>query len=885
MDWEALSEFRLRLRALLHRRRLERDLQEELAFHLSMRAAHAGPAEAHRRFGNSTFYRETLQDMWTFRWIEALRQDLRFAARNIARAPGFAVVAVLTLALGIGANTAIFSVVNAVLLRPLPYSDPGRLTLLWGNVKRARVERRGTSLPDFLDWRAQSRSFEGMAIIMGGNPTLRGDDPERLPAEFVSWQYFSLLGVEPVRGRLFRAEEDQAPQRDAVALLSEGLWKRRFGGDPAILGRSIRLDSRDYTVVGILPAWFHGNDDRAQVWLPSMMGISASDLNDRGGRGPVVLAKLKPGITRAQAQSEMDAICKALERAHPDSNEGRGVEVAPLDRELLGDLRQPLLVLLAAVGFVLLIACTNVANLLLARAEVRQREIAMRTALGASRFRVFLQLTTESLLLVSLGAAAGLLLAHYGIRLLLTASPITFPSFIDARIDPRVAAFTAVISGAVALVLGIAPALHLRAANLHDSVKQGGRTAGTRGGSRFRKALVVAEVAFAMLLLVGAGLLMRSLRELAAIRPGYDPSHVLTLRLSLPAPAPPAASAPTLTASPDARTAVTAGEILTRASTLPSVSAAALGSDIPLAGSDAVFYTAEGQPPVTAQNMPRAYLHRVTPGFFDALGIRFTAGRTFTEHEMQSDLTTVIVSENAVKRFWPGQNPIGKRIKGGGPTSSAPWMTIIGVVNEMKYRGLPDNPTNDPDLFLPFNQRARQFSLVIRTPLDPASLSAAVRGALHQAEPSAVIYNVSTLQELIATETSRSRFTGWLMTMFAGAALLLATIGLYGVMSYTVSRRTQEIGIRMALGAARSQVLRLVLSGGMGLIAIGLGLGAVAALALTRLLAALLYGVTATDAASFVLAALALALVAVLACLLPASRATRIDPAIALRNE
>ncbi|MBZ5724333.1 MAG: ABC transporter permease [Acidobacteriia bacterium] len=813
--------------------------------------------------------------MRAFRQLEVLWQDLRYAARMLRRSPAFTAVAVLTLALGIGANTAIFSVVNAVLLCPLPYREPGRLVELWGNVKRATVERRGASYPDYQDWRGQSRSFETMAAFDGASFTLTGvDEPERLAGEYVSQPYFALLGVNPAVGRAFRPEEDRVPERDAVVILSDSLWKRRFGADPAIAGRAIALGGRGYTVIGVMPPWFRGVTDTADVWVPFLMSGTAEDLAERGNRGFVALARLKPGVSQARAQAELDGISKRLEKAWPATNEGRAVELSPLATEIFGDLRQPLMVLLAAVAFVLLIACTNVANLLLARSEARQREIALRIALGAGRGRVLGQLITESCLLAFVGAAAGILLAGWGVRALMAASPVTFPSYIHPGLDPRVAWFTMLISAAAGLALGLAPAAQVRPGNLHEAFKQASsHAAQNRGGRQFRNLLVVAEVAFAMLLLVSAGLLIRSVQQLAAIHPGYDPDRLLTLRISLPGPA------------QDGRAIVSAREILRRVAQIPSVASAAAGSDIPLGGSSAIFYSAEGQPPVNAASTPRAYIHRATPDFFKTLRIRLVAGRTFTETEMQGNSNVAIVSENVAKRFWPRQDPIGKRVKGGGPASPSPWLTIVGVVNEMKYRGLPNNPTADPDLFLPFAERQRTFSLLVRTPLEPASLAPSVRKVLREAEPSAVVFNVSTMAEFVSRETSRSRFTGWLMGIFASAALLLAMIGIYGVMSYVVSRRTQEIGVRMALGAARADVLRMVVGRGMGLIAIGLGLGVAGALAFTRLIGSLLYGVTATDLTTFAAAALALAAVALAACLIPAARASRIDPAVALRNE
>jgi predicted permease len=872
MGQEWWSILRLRVRALLHRRRLEHDLDDELAFHLAMRAERSDPLTARRSFGNATHTRETCREMWTVRWMEMLGKDLRYAARTLRRSPAFTLVAGLTLALGIGANTAIFSVVDAVMLRPLPYPQADRLVELWGNVRRAKVERRGTSFADYRDWKQQSTSFERMAIYSGGNVTLTGfDEPERIPAEYVDHDYFATLGVSPQAGRTFRAEEDAVPQRDAVAVLSDGLWRRRFGADPGVVGRDVQLNGRPYRVIGVMPPGFRGVDDAAELWAPVMMALGPDDLTSRGDRGPAVLARLKPGVPLAKAQAELDAISKALEHAYPATNEARGVEISPLATEIFGDMRAPLTALLAAVGLVLLIACANVANLLLARSEARQREIAVRIALGAGRARMLHQLATESMVLALGGAATGLLLARWGVRVLVTASPMKFPGYVQPGVDWRAALFTTVIACAAGLLMGLAPAVQIRSSTLHEAFQNASsRTVDSRRGRRFRDALVVAEVAFAMLLLIGAGLLIRTLQQLSAIRPGYDPAHVLAMRVNLPRLAPGAAAV------------ITARDVLGQLERLPGVEAAALGSDAPLAGGGAIFYEAEGQPKVTAQNRPRAYTHRVTPNFFDTLRIRFVAGRTFSEQEMNG-ATVAVVSESVPKRFWPGQDPIGKRIKTAGP--NGPWVTIVGVVNEMKYRGVPNNPTADPDIFLPFNGEQRGFALLLRTSLPPASLAPSARSALREADRGITVYGISTLEEFVARETANSRFTGWLMSIFAGAALLLAVIGIYGVMTYTVTRRTQEIGLRVALGAERRDVLAMVARRGMALAGAGLALGIAGALALTRLIGALLYGVTPADTVSFGAAALVMAAVAGGACLSAAWRAARIDPAVALRAD
>jgi putative ABC transport system permease protein len=869
--------------------RSDSDFDDEVDTHISMltdRLVRRGmPIEDARyealcQFGNQTVLKEIRNDMRTFVWLETLWQDLRYGVRVLRKNKGFAAVAAITLALGIGANTAIFSVVNAAILRPLPYPHPGRLAILWGNVKRARVERRGASYPDYIDWRDQARSFETMAAFTDNKFALTGiDTPERISGEYVSQSYFSLLGIQPALGRTFSPAEDRVPQRDAVVVLSDGTWKNRFGGDPAMVGHTIQLDGHSYTIIGIAPPGFRGLTDEAELWVPFVMSGTAQDLTERGTRGFEVLARLHNGVSFARAQADMDAISLRLARAYPGTNEARGVEISPLEREILGDMHKPLLILLAAVGFVLLIACTNVANLLLARSEARQREIAMRIALGASRQRVLRQLLAESAVLVTLGCLAGLILAHFGARTLMAASPVTFPSYVHPSLDPVVTLFTVLICCSVGLVLGLAPATHVRTAGVHDALKQSsGRSAGSHGGRRFRNALVVVEISFSMLLLIGAGLLIRSLERLATLNPGYDPSHLLALRVSLP-------GLPPANDRPDAGLVVTADEILRRVSQLPSVQAASISTDVPLGGESAVFYTAEGQPAMDAHTTPRAYFHRVSPDFFKTLRTPFIAGRAFTEDEVHHGANAVIATESLVKRFWSGSDPIGKRIKIGGLSSTRPWLTIVGVVHDLKYRGLPDNPTADPDLFQIFNERSRDFSVLVRTSLDPSAIAPAVRNTLRQAEPSILIYDSATMEDFIGHETARPRFTGWLMAIFAGIALALAIIGIYGVVSYGVSRRTREIGVRIALGANRPQVLRMVVGSGMESVVVGLLLGTVAALALTRLIGTLLYGVTPSDPLTYGAAALTLAATALLACLMPALRAARIDPAVTLRNE
>jgi putative ABC transport system permease protein len=818
--------------------------------------------------------------------------DLRFAFRMLVKSPGFTVVIVLTLALAIGANTAIFSVVDAVLIRALPFRQPDRLVLLWGTVMRTHWERRGASLPDFVDWRNQSRSFDGMAAWWDTNVTLLGmEQPERIDSEIVSPGYFSLLGVESMLGRSFRANEDLGSSAPPVAVLSYGLWVRQFGADPSVIGKTINLDQHMHTIVGVMPAGFRGLSDHSELWIPLS---SVPELNEaageRGSRWFPALARLKPGVSMAQAQAEMDTLSKSLERSYPDTNEKRGVEIVSLSSETVGSIRPALLVILAAVGFVLLIACANVANLLLAKAESRRREIAIRAAIGATRGRLLRQLVTESLVLSFLGGAVGALFSAWGVKALMLLSPVTFPSFADPRVDMRIALFTVLLSLGTGIGVGLAPAVSASTGRLHDALKQssGGSGAGHRP---YHGILVIAEMATVLVLLIGASLLIRSYRALSSLNPGFQADHLLTLRISLPRMVPPpdkpasrlngqADQSPT---PPDMQTVTSGRIVIERLRSLPGVQSVALGTDIPLSGdASAVFYTAEGQPPVTAQNVPRAYVHRVTSGFFTTLGIPILYGRDFLSTDTDG---VVIVSDNVVRRFWPGQDPIGKRVKPGRVDSKSPWRTIVGVVAEVKYRGLPKNPTGDPDLYFPFAERARTFALFVRVGTDPSLLVAPLRSELHDIDSAMTIYDVTPMLKRIAGQTALSRFAGRLTGIFSVVALFLATIGIYGVMACTVTRRSREFGVRMALGAETKDVLRLVLGHGLALTLIGLAIGVLAALGLTQLIANLLFGVRPTDPATFTGVAILLVVDALAACYIPARRATRVNPLVALRYE
>jgi len=895
MKWQHnLSSLWHRLSAFFGRTRRARDIHDELTFHLAMKeAAHqragqnadAARLAARRQFGNITVLKEQTNDMWTFPSLESFVQDIRYAFRTIRKSPGFSVVAIVVLAIGIGANTAMFSLLDAMMLRGLPYPNANRLVLLIGNVQRATVERRGNSWPDHEDWRAKTTQFDDMAAYTLMTWTLMSgiDEPERIPVEAVSAPYFSILGVSPAYGRTFRADEDKTPNNDLYVVLSDGLWKRRFGADPSIVNRTVQLGPRTFTVLGIMPPGFTGLSDQAQLWMPFTM--SGVPRDSRGSRGFQTLARLKNGATIEAARAELDVISKQLEQAYPASNAKRAVEVSPLSVETFGQLKPVVLTLMAAVTFVLLIACANVANLLIGRSEARQREIAVRTALGAGHSRLVRQLITESCVLTMIGAAAGIFLARVSVSALIEASPLTWPTFVRPSLNLTVLGFTigvALISG---IALGLAPAMHARWSRLTDALKESARGSGSPRSQKLRASLVVVEVALAIMLLAGAGLMIRSVQKLTAIDPGFDPSGVLTLNVSIPRqPAPPAATPAPTPPPPPAPLVMSGQELLDRVRAVPGVASVSLVSDVPLAGNDsAAFYAAEGDTTTDAQTMPRAYVHRVSPEFFATLKMPIQRGRTFTNDELTQDSTAVIVSEGVARRFWPNQDPLGKRIKLGPANAQSPWLSIVGVVPDVKYRALPRNPTNDPDLYFPWLSRSPQ-PVVIRASVDPESLIGAVRAAIRQGQPGIVVYGITSMKGLVDSQTSISRMTTWLLGLFATTALVLSVIGIYGVMSYLVTLRTREFGIRLALGARRFEIVRVVLKQGVRLIAAGALIGIAGMAALSSLLSGLLYGVTTIDVASAA-AILLLVFVAILACAVPAFRATRVDPMTALRTE
>jgi len=895
-----LRRLLFRLLNALRPGRAEPETARELASHLTLledaymrRGLRRDEARraARRAFGGVAQTSELHRDARSFVWFEDAWQDVRYAVRMLAQHPGFLLVVVVTLALGIGANTAIFSLVNAVRAGALPYVNSDRLVQLSGTVRRSGVERRWALYPDYLDWRAQAASFVDAAAFDPQKMTLTGpEEPERINTEFVSAPYFSLLGEAPARGRTFRSEEDVVSDPSAVVVMSDGLWKRRFGADPQIVGRTIPLSGglfRTYTVVGLMPPGFRGVTDTAELWLPFSQWAPAGIMNDRAQRAFAVLARLKPGVTVAGAQAELNGISQQLERAYPETNTKRGVEVTLLDQELLGRVRPLLWTLLAAVALVLLIACANVTNLLVARSETRRREMAVRRSLGAGRGRLLRQLVTESCLLTSAGAAAGLLLARLSMAVLMRRSPVSFPSFVVPSLDVRVAAFTIALSLLCGILVSLAPAFQGTGSDLSQALKESART-GSSPLRRIRNSVIVAEISLAVVLLVGAGLMIRSVRNLAALNPGFEADAVLTLSATIPfvptsLAATSAASEPKGGAPNRFRPVVSSRVLLDRVRAVPGVIAAALSSDMPLDGNSVgVFYAVEGQPStIDPQARPRAYQHRVSPEFFLALRIPMVRGRTFIDDETSVGSTAIVVSESLARRFWPREEAIGRRLRIGDAT----WLTIVGIVGDVKYRRLPDNPDTDPDLYLPFTDRNSQVAFTVRTAVPPQSLGSAVRAAVRSADASITVSSVSPMRELVQRQASPWQFVTWLMGAFAAIALALAVVGIYGVLSYVVNQRTREIGVRMALGANRAAIVGLVLNQTAVLIAVGLGVGLGGATALTRSLQTLLFGVTMFDPLTFAGVAVLFGLVGIVASYLPARRATRVDPLVALRAD
>ncbi|HZF40261.1 MAG TPA: ABC transporter permease [Blastocatellia bacterium] len=879
MEW--FNILRARLRALFRREIVLHDIEEELRIHVEMETETnikrgMAPGEARdaalKSLGALVRNTERGYDIRGGGWLETFWQDLRFGARMLLKQPGFTLIAVVTLALGIGANTAIFSIVDAVLLRPFPYNAPERLVML-----QERVSVGGgfsPSYPNFVDWRAQNKVFASMAAVrMDESFNLTGaGEPERLLGRLVSAEFLSTLGVKPLVGRDFLVEED-SPGATPTVILSYGFWQRRFGADPNILGRHLTLNNQSYTVVGITPSDFQFGAE-ADVTVP--IGLQAERFRARGADpGADVVARLKGNASQQQAETELNLIAARLEQQYPESNKGRRMRVTPLHESFVGDVRQPLLILLGAVALVLLIACANVANLLLVRSSARRREMAVRVALGADRWRIIRQLLTECVLLAALGAALGILLALWGTSFIAFQLPDGIPRLQEAKVDAPVLGFTLAVSLLTGLLFGLAPALQASRPNLTEGLKEG-EQGSSRRRQRLRSLLIIGEVALTLTLLVGAGLLIQSFRRVLQVDPGFKAQNLLTMQVSVN--------------NPDGQQVANFFEQLQqKVRRLPGVKSVAVSDGLPF-GRDANHpaFIIEGRP--IPDKKPNGQRYAVSPDYFQTMGIELLRGRVFTPQDTRNSQLVIVIDEALARQYFPNEDPIGKRLRHG-PTT--PSIEIVGVVRHVEPYSLDRQGLGPAQFYTNFNQislqqlpnTVRHINLLTRTEVEPSSLTSAVRGQVVALNKDQSVSNVRTMEQILAQSVATRRFSMLLLTVFAVAALALASLGIYGLMSYAVTQRTREIGMRMALGAQSGDVLKLVIGQGMMLALAGVALGLVASVALTRTMKNLLFGVSATDSVTLVAIALLLTVVALLACWIPARRATKVDPLIALRSD
>jgi putative ABC transport system permease protein len=806
--------------------------------------------------------------------VDTLSKDVRYGVRSLLKRPAFTVVAIITLALGIGANTAIFSTVNALLLKPLPFPDQDRIVAVWEKVPSRGVERNECSVANYLDWQAQNKSFEQLGIYSWWSTNLTaGETPERVQGFQVTANFLDVVGVKPILGRNFSAEENQ-PGKDAVVILTYSLWQRRFAGDQNIVGKTVSTNGSQRTVVGVLPSDFN-YPKGAEIYSP--LPITPAVATNRVNHSYLGIGRLRPGVTIPAAQAELDTIAAQLEQQHQDTNTGRGIVIYPVLQDTVRMYATALWVMMAAVGFVLLIGCANVANLMLARAAGRQREIALRAALGASRFRIIRQLLTESVLLGLAGGALGILVGHWSIDLLRTASPGEAARFVPGwnhlGLNLPVLGFAILLSLLSGVLFGLAPAWQLSKPDLNNALKEGGHQA-SASSHRLRGMLVAAEVALSLMLLVSAGLLTRSFMQLIKADPGFNSENILTMNLVLPR----------AKYKEEPQRVSFYQEAIKRVEQLPGVSSAAIVNHLPLGGSNSsTSFLVEGVPePPPGQEFEGRY--RVcSPEYFQAMGIALLKGRPFNEQDRAGAQPVVIVNETLARKYWPNTDPVGKRMRYTGPPQENPWMEVVGVVRDVKHElNLPVTA----DFYVPHAQDGwSSMVLVAKTRVAPETMAAPIRQQILAMDKDQPVFDVRTMQEVRAISLAIYSFSSVTLGIFAGVALLLAAIGIYGVMAFAVTQRTHEIGIRMALGARATDVLKLIVRNGMSMAALGVVVGLVGAFGLTRLLESLLFGVKPTDFVTFAVVTLALLAVALLACYIPARRATRVDPLVALRYE
>jgi predicted permease len=873
----------LRITALRKREQLDRDLEDEVAFHLAMREqknqengidSTEARYAARRQFGSVAGVKERSREMWTFVSLESLWQDVRYGARVLAKNPGFTLVAIVTLALGMGASTAIFSVVNSVLLRPLPFSEPDRLVRAWEANPQRGYARNVVNPLNYLDWHDQNRSFVSLAAIVGGSVNLNsGNGPITVPAYRVTPQFFSVLGVVPLIGRTF-TDDDGIPGHDSRVILTYEFWQQQFGGNRDVLNRTIKLDDIPMLIVGVLPRGFAVPNMKASVWMPFALVRSAEFAKQ--GRYMRVVARLKPGITLAQAQQDMERLAAWTGEARPDMNTNWGAIVIPMLRDVTSDVRRPLLVLFSAVGFVLLIVCANVANLMLMRGARRSREIAVRAALGAGRVRVVRQLFVESLLLASAGTLGGIAIAKWGLRALLVLIPedAPLPRMESIRLDSAVFLFALALAFGTTVLFGLLPALRLSRVNLQDTLKQGTARGGVGGNRVLRQTLVVAEIALALLLSVGAGLLLRSFHRLTAVDLGFSADHVVSMSISM---------SPVKYDS-DEKQARYIERLLAEIRGTPGVRAASTTDFLPLASdlvSGSCFAIGAG-PPVNEATAPGSQFLIISSGYFDAMGTPFRSGRDFNERDTLKSPAAAIVNQAFVSRFFPNEDALGKQLNVCWGVANP--VQIVGVVADSRQTKLRDAPA--PTIYLANTQAPLSGgTLVVRAAADPQQVLRSVEAAIRRVDPDQAVTEARSMGRVFSDATSDARFQLVLLMIFAALAVTLAMIGVYGVVSYSVGQRTQEIGIRMAMGAASSEIRKMVMREALLLAGVAVAIGLAGALGLTRVMESLLYETTPTDPATLAAASVTMLLVAAVAAMLPARRAVRVDPLVALRYE